>query len=137
MKNIRGRSLVTVMVIVAVCALSLRIIIAQAIRLNISQNESSAQAAIKLISAALENYAKDKQAFPESFLALIETDPPYLDIDYVTQSPIRGYNYNCLRLEPSGYSCSAVPVKCNLSGKNIYTVTTAGALASEDCNKNE
>jgi len=129
---------VAIMIIVAVTSLLLRFSIEQIIKINIIQNESVAQATLKLISTALENYAKDNRgSFPLSLSLLARSDPAYLDQDYISKSPIRGYEYNCSRLEPSGYACSAAPVKCNLSGKAIYTITTGGSLTLEGCSKKE
>lgn len=137
-KNTRGRSFVTMMIIIAVSVLLLRIAIEQVIRINIVQNESNAQGTLKLISIALENYAKDNQgSFPRTLSVLIKPKPAYLDRDYILESPIKGYHYNCLRLEPAAYSCSASPLKCGLTGKIIYTVTTGSLLVSEECNKKE
>lgn len=134
----RARSFVMLMMIIAVFSFLLRTVIERIIKINIIQNESGAQATLKLISTALENYSQDNQGvFPASLSLLTQTHPSYLDKDYVAQSPIKGYNYSCLRLEPSGYSCQAIPVKCKITGKIIYTITTAGALVSEECGKKE
>jgi len=123
---------------VAFCALLLRIGIEKLISINIAQNESSASLTLKLISTALENFARDKNgAYPEKLSLLTNTKPPYLDKSYISDFPVKGYYLNCSRLEPSGYNCSAVPVKCRLTGNAIYTISTGGALESEDCIKKE
>lgn len=138
MRNVTGKSFITIMIITAVCALVLRIVIKQIIKGNINQNESNASETIKLISTALENYAKDhKGLYPESISALTKTSPAYLENDYSFQSPSKGYTFTCLRLEPSGYSCSALPVKCNLTGQTSYTVITGGSFISEECSKKD
>lgn len=138
MKSMKGRSFVAIMIIVAVTSLLLRFGIEQIIKINILQNESVAQATLKLISTALENFAKDnRSSYPLSLSLLARSAPAYLDQDYISKSPIRGYEYSCLRLEPSGYACSAAPIKCNLSGKAIYTITTGGSLVLEECSKKE
>lgn len=126
------------MVIIAISSLTLRIAIEQIIRINIAQNESNAQTTLKLISAALENYAKDHLgAYPDKSSLLNQDNPRYLDKDYLAESPAKGYDYSCSRLESSGYSCAANPVKCNLTGKMTYTVTTGGLIVSEECIKKE
>lgn len=138
MKEIEGISFITLMVIIAVLGLFLRIATEKLIKITISQNETNAQETLKLISTALENYANNnKGAYPLNIAALSSTSPPYLDKNYLTDSPIRGYSYSCLRLEPSGYSCSALPVKCKLTGKKGYTITTGGSLVFDDCEKKE
>jgi len=134
----KAKSIVTIMIVVAVSTLLLRIVIEQIIKLNIEQNESSAQTTLKLISTSLENYANNHQGvFPDSLFALTSQDSRYLDKDYITQSPIKGYNYNCSKMEPAGYNCAATPVKCNLTGGWVYNVTTGGLFVSEKCGKKE
>jgi len=67
MRNIRGKSFITIMIVIAISALLLRIAIDRLIKINIAQNESNAQGTLKLISAALENYAKDHSgAIPQA-----------------------------------------------------------------------
>lgn len=138
MKYTKGRSFVTIMIIIAVCALLLRIVVERIIKINIAQNESGALITLKLISTALENYAKDNHGiFPSSLSILAQTTPVYLDKDYISESPIRGYNYTCSKLEPSSYSCGAIPVKCKITGKMIYTIATGHSITSEECSKKE
>ena len=138
MKNNRARSFVMIMMVIAVCALVLRVLIERLIKINITQNESNAAMTLKLISAALENYAEDNLgAYPVNFSLLAQAKPPYLDKDYLAKSPLKGYNYSCLRLEPSGYSCSASPTRCKLTGNTVYTITTGGSLISEICERKE
>ena len=137
-QNKKARSFVTIMILIAIGALLLRVAIEQIIKITIAYNESNASATLKMISTALENYAKDHLgAFPADLSVLIQEDPPYLDRNYILDSPIRGYNYNCPRLEETGYSCAALPVKCMFTGKISYIVTTGGLLVSETCAQTE
>lgn len=132
----KGRSFVTIMVVIALCALILRFGIEKIIKVTIVQNETHASTAIKLISAALENYAKDSRGvYPANLAVLTQNKPSYLDRDYIRQSPIRGYIYTCSRLESSGYSCSAIPATCGLTGKINYSISTGSLLVSEVCEK--
>lgn len=127
-----------IMVAIAICVLVLRFGIEQLIKINIGQNESNASATLKLISAALENYALDHNGtFPVSLSLLTQDNPPYLDKDYISYEYSRGYNFSCARLNLAGYSCSATPLKCKLTGKMIYTVTTGALLISEECSGKE
>jgi hypothetical protein len=136
MKNNKAKSFLTIMIIIAISALALRYAIDRIIKFNISQNESNAQGTLKLLSVALENYAKDnKGSYPSDPSILTKSKPAYLDKDYITQSPSKGYNFACARLDASGYSCSASPVMCKLSGTMVYTVTTGGLFVSEECQK--
>ena len=137
MKN-KGLSFLVLMIVVAFATLLLRISVNQLITMTIKQNESSAIGILKMIGTALENYAgNNKNVFPGSVTALTATNPRYLNRDYVAESPIRGYIYSCSRLEPSGYSCSAVPLKCNLTGKKTFVISTGNIFVSEDCFKKE
>ena len=137
-RNNYAKNTVTLMLVIAVLALFLRLGIEQTIKVNISQNESNASVALKSISTALQNYAEDHgEVFPQALSALIETDPAYLDKDYLHQTSIAGYNFSCSRLDASGYSCSATPIKCNSTGREIYTITTGGVMVTDLCAKKE
>jgi type II secretory pathway pseudopilin PulG len=126
------------MIVIAVVSLLLRIAIDKLMMLNISQNENNAQNNLKLISAALENYAKDHRGvFPNDFTLLTKSTPPLLDINYLALSPIKDYNYTCSKLDASGYACKATPDKCRLTANTIYSVSTGGLLVSEKCSRQE
>jgi len=138
MKNKKARSFVVIMIVIALSALLLRVVVDKAISLTCSQNESNAQSTLRLIATALENYAKDNRGvYPDKISVLTQSQPAYLDKDYVKQSPIKGYRYNCSRLDSGGYSCHALPTRCKLTGKTVFTVTTGSLLISEDCDKKE
>jgi Tfp pilus assembly protein PilE len=137
-QNKRGLGFVALMIIIAIVAFLLSVGIESFLNTNILQNESDAQSTLKLISTALENYAKNNNGlFALNLSVLTQGNPPYLDKDYILKSPLRGYSYSCLRLDASGYNCSANPTKCSLTGRTIYSVTTGGILTSSDCSKKE
>jgi len=126
------------MIVIAVILLLLRFGVEKLIVVTCAQNESDAQSTLKVISAALENYAKDNQgAYPQKVSVLVKSKPSYLDRDYVSQSPVKGYTYNCSRLDSTGYSCYAFPTKCGLSGNVAFTATTGSLFISEDCRTKE
>ncbi|MFA5062651.1 MAG: hypothetical protein WC578_01070 [Candidatus Omnitrophota bacterium] len=134
MRNNKGRSFVVIMIVIALSALALRTIINGIINVTSTQNEANAQSTLKLVSAALENYAKNNQgAYPAKFSVLTQSQPQYLDKDYIKQSPVKGYSYNCSRLDAAGYNCHASPVRCKMTGKVNFSVTTGSLLISEDC----
>jgi competence protein ComGC len=138
MKDNQAKSFVTMMIVISLSALLVRTGIQGLININISQDESNAEGTLKLIAASLENYAKDNHdKYPPNFSVLTQARPAYLDKDYIAQSPIKGYNYGCVRLEPSGYSCYARPARCGLTGGTTYTITTGSVLVSEACKKSE
>lgn len=137
-KDKAGRSFVLIMVVIAFTALLLRVVIERIVKINIAQNESTASLTLKLISTALENYAKDKEGvFPTGFSSLLKGTPSYVDKDFLKNSPVKGYLFSCPRLEASGYSCYATPAKCRLTGSLVYNVSTGGILVSEECGVND
>ena len=80
----KAKSFVAIMVILALSALVLRIAVEEIIKISIARNQSNASMTLKLISAALENYAKDKSGvYPVSIAALTQVKPSYLDRDYL------------------------------------------------------
>ena len=134
--NLKGRSFVSIMIIVAFSALLLRLVISNIIIYNIEQNQFLAQGNLKLFSTALENYASGNHgAYPANIKQLTEGKPVYLERDYLAVSAIRGYEYDCRRLDISGYNCSASPVNCKLTGRVAYTVSTGGLIIAESCDK--
>jgi hypothetical protein len=135
MLNKKARSFVTIMIIVALTVLLLRLSVDKIIKYSIGQNQLLAQVNLKLLSTALENYAKDnKGAYPTSIDLLAKNKPPYLEKNYLAASSIGGYEYDCQRLNSTGYNCSASPVNCKLTGKTIYSVSTGGLIIAESCN---
>lgn len=134
----KARSFVVIMIIVALSALALRFIVMQITRFNIEQNEANAQSTLKIISTALENYAKDHQSsFPQYLAMLVQSQSRYLDKDYTAFSSYRGYVYSCSKIESSGYNCSAVPLICGLSGNTNFSVSTGNLFVSQKCAKKE
>lgn len=138
MLNRKARSFVVIMIVVALVALFLRIAIVQYVNFRIAQNEASAEQILKLLSTAIENYAKDHLGvFPTSLEALTQTSPAYIEKEYISPAYQKGYNFNCLRLETSGYTCSASPASCNSSGRKNFIITTGQVITAEECGKKE
>lgn len=138
MRNTRGLTFVTVMIIVALVALFLRFAIELLISWNIAQDEANAEESLKLISTAIENYAEDHLGlYPGNLSALCESEPPYIEKAYTQLGTVKGYVFNCSVLDAGGYSCSAVPSRCHLTGKKIFRVTTGGSLSEEQCSQKD
>ncbi|MDD5476638.1 MAG: hypothetical protein PHG87_00285 [Candidatus Omnitrophica bacterium] len=136
MFNRKARSFVTIMIVAALSALLLRLAVQKIIIYNIEHNQLLAQVNLKLLSTGLENYAKNnKNVYPTSIEQLTKSNPVYLERNYLASSSIRGYEYDCQRLDASGYNCSAVPVDCKLTGKMTYSVSTGGLVLTESCDK--
>ncbi|MCX5707625.1 MAG: hypothetical protein NTY14_01385 [Candidatus Omnitrophica bacterium] len=132
----KARSFVVIMIVISLTALILRIAIVQFVNFTIIQNEASALETLKLLSTAIENYAKDHLGvFPAGLEALVQSSPAYIEKEYISLSYEKGYNFNCLRLESSGYTCSASPSRCKISGKKTFTMTTGQVLTAEECAK--
>ena len=134
----RGKSFVTIMIAIALTALLLRVAIEQFINISITQNEASATGTLKLISVALENFAKNnKGVYPSNLGVLTQARPTYLDKNYVSVSPYKGYMYSCPKLDATGYICTALPYKCGLTGKTDFSISTGSLFVSEGCEKKE
>jgi len=134
--NKRGKSFVTIMIVLGLSVLLLRTAINKFIIYNIERNQSLAMVNLKLFYTALENFAKDnKGVYPENIDQLTKGSPVYLEKDYLAVSSVRGYEYDCQRLGLTGYNCSAAPINCNLTGNKIYTMSTGGLIITEDCDK--
>jgi len=126
------------MVVLALSAVLLRLAVHRVIVYRIQQNQLLAQVNLKLFSTAMENYAKDnKNVYPVSVDLLTKRNPVYLQRDYLAATSIRGYEYDCQRIEAGGYSCTASPVNCQLSGRMIYAVSTGGLIMAENCDKSK
>ncbi len=134
MSDFKARSFVMIMIIIALSSLFLRLAIEKIIEFNIKQNESYAQATLKSVSTALENYSRDHQGvYPAEPSALTGGPARYMDKDYLSGSLSKGYEFTCRRMDSSGYNCSALPLKCGFTGSKIYSVSTSGLFVFEDC----
>ena len=134
----KGMTFLALMIVVAIAGLFLRFAIEQFIAWNIGQGEANAQDTLKLVSTAIENYAEDHLGmYPLNLSALCQSEPPYIDKAYTQMGVSKGYLFECSVMEQSGYSCYATPVRCKLTGKNIYRVTTGGSMISEECTAKE
>ncbi|HOU36835.1 MAG TPA: hypothetical protein PK562_06155, partial [Candidatus Omnitrophota bacterium] len=137
MKDNKARSFLTVIIIMAFVALILRFSVEQVMQWAIDQNEAAAQESLKLVSTALELYAKDHMGqYPQNLKSLIQSRPAYINPDYISESSKRkGYVFSCSRLEQASYSCSERPASCGITGKRVFTATTGGSMIIEECAK--
>ncbi len=122
---VMGVSIITLLAVVGIPRL---------LRSKMASNESSARAALRTISTALEAYASEhNRGYPVDISELTNSEPPYLNKDYIADSPLQGYSYSCESLDINGYSCSAEPVICGRTGSKRYTITTSGVLTEAEC----
>jgi prepilin-type N-terminal cleavage/methylation domain-containing protein len=129
----RGFTLVGVMISVSIISLLAALGIPQLLRSKMIANESAARAGLRAISTALETYAIERSgAYPIDVSVLTTSRPPYLNKDYIADSPFQGYSYTC-ESDISGYSCSAEPAQCGRTGSKKYTITTSSVLTEGEC----
>jgi type II secretory pathway pseudopilin PulG len=135
-KRNQGFTLVGVMITLSIVTFLATIAIPQLLRTRMIANESAARATLKTISTALETYAAEgMQGYPTNIAILVTATPPYLNKNYIADSPFLGYNYICESLETHSYICNASPQHCAQTGSKIYTITTGGILIETDCSE--
>ena len=123
----RGFTLVEICVTVAIIALLAAIAIPNLLRSKVSGNESSAQATLKSVAAALENYYAINNRYPPDTNALLGAAPPYLNKDYFVGSN-NGYSFTSTLADYS-YLITASPVSAT-TGTTTFTISTGGVLGT-------
>ena len=94
-----GRGIVALMIILSVIALLLRFSLEYVLNFNIKQQEQNALDTLKLVSTAVENYAKDHLGvFPDSLSELVKTDPPYIEREYYKKINILAFELKTMIL---------------------------------------
>ena len=125
-KKIKAFTLVEVMIVVAIIALLAAIAIPNLLRAKISANESTAQANLKAIANALENYAAIHSQYPTDANLLLGSTPPYLSIDFFNGLH-GGYSFT-FNLDQYTYSLIATPSSPS-AGNKTFTMTTGAELS--------
>ena len=118
-------TLVEIMIVVVIIALLAAIAIPNLLRAKNQAQEAAAQANLKLMASALENYAAINSAYPTTTSALMGVTPPYLSVDYFTGTH-SGYTYSH-SLGGYSYLISAYPA-FSQPGIASFTITTGGIL---------
>ncbi len=99
---------------------------------RLSANESLAEATVKNISAAIEDYAEaNKRSYPLDEYELVSGAPPDSAKLYNNKT-LQGYSYS-LNLSRDGYEITAIPKDCKVTGRKIFKVSTGGIISKEDC----
>src|SRR6185295_9277545 len=118
---------VEIMIVVAIIALLAAIAIPNLTRSKVSANESSAQATLKSIGAALENYYAINNKYPSNTGSLLGATPPYLNKDYFTGTT-NGYSFTSTLADYS-YLITAAPVSSS-TGTSTFTAATGAVMSS-------
>ncbi len=125
----QGFTLVEIMIVVAIIALLAAIAIPNLLRARMSSNDALAKATLRAMSTAAESYGTGNNGnYPTLMTSLTGATPPYLNKDYVADSPIAGYNYTA-DLANTGYTITATPVAVGSTGSTVETITTGGVLS--------
>lgn len=97
-----------------------------------SANESLAKTTMRIISTAIEAYAKENNGkYPMSESVLVIGDVPYLSKFY-DHRVIGGYKY-LLKFKTNYYLVVALPETYGVTGTKIITVGTGGVMQDEGC----
>jgi len=103
---------------------------------RLSANENFAQANLKTISSALENYKENNGGrYPTDEYQLISSKPPYFSQRY-NGVKVNGYILE-EKLTPESYAIIATPISCGFSGSKVFTIKNNGVISSKDCDKSE
>ncbi|MFA5271614.1 MAG: hypothetical protein WC412_04660, partial [Candidatus Omnitrophota bacterium] len=95
-------------------------------------SELRAKEIIKIITAAIENYAVDNQGFlPENFDDLMGQDPPYLEPESY-EDGVDGYIFSIVTGLDS-YKVTATPVECGKTGSKIFIQERGKELIEQLC----
>ncbi len=123
--NKNGFTLIEILITAGIIALLAAIAIPNLLRAKIDSNEAMAQATLKSISSALENYMSINQVYPTNTDDLTNVTPPYLNQNYFTGN-YNGYTYSSV-LTDYTYSITAQPVNSS-QGIHSYTISSGGVL---------
>ncbi len=121
-------TLAEVLVVIGIIALLAAISIPYLLSARISSNNAAAQATLKSISNAMENYMAINSVYPSATSELLGVNPPYLSVDYFTGSH-NGFNFTPT-ISSFAYSILATPVLMGKTGSASYTISTGAVLTT-------
>jgi prepilin-type N-terminal cleavage/methylation domain-containing protein len=125
-KSHEGFTLVEIMIVVAIILLLAIMAIPNMVRTRINANDTSARAALKSISTALENYYGINNIYPTDPSVLLGDTPPYLSQDYFAAA-YNGYNFT-YTITNYSYTITATPITPGTTGTSTVTITTGSVF---------
>ena len=117
--------------LIALVALLSAIAIPNLLRAKLNANQAMAQASLKTITTATENYKTEKGKYPVDEYDLVYGKPPYLAKTYNTKT-LFGYMYS-LNFGADNYTFTASPEKCGITGQESFRIDKTGQIAEEPC----
>ncbi|MFA5155806.1 MAG: hypothetical protein WC532_00220 [Candidatus Omnitrophota bacterium] len=116
--------------VIPVTLLFIAIAVPNFMRAKLIANEAMAQAVVKNVSQAVEDYASaNNGVYPTNEVTL--KYPVGSEVSYDDKT-IEGYSYS-VNLRQDGYEVAASPEKCGVTGFNVFLAETGGKLAAKDC----
>ncbi len=122
----RAFTLVEIMIVVMILALLTAIAIPNVLKARMSANDVMAQAALKTIGKAMEQFWLNNDSYPSSTNNLVTITPPYLNKDYFTGT-YSGFTFSST-LTASSYTIVATPVSLGQTGSTTFSIATGGVM---------
>ncbi|HOW36403.1 MAG TPA: prepilin-type N-terminal cleavage/methylation domain-containing protein [Candidatus Omnitrophota bacterium] len=126
--KLKGFTLVEVMIIITIIALLTAIAIPNVLKMRITANDVTAQATLKTISGALENFFIVHGLYPSVEDELFSVTPPYLSKNYFS-GEYAGFTYDS-ELSSIEYTVTATPTSIGKSGTTLFVINTGGVFSN-------
>lgn len=126
--NIRGFTLVEIMIVVAIIALLAAIAIPNFLRARLRANESVAQAALKTIATAEITYHAGNATYATlAQLGAPATGPAYIDA-VLAVGKKSGYTFSTSDIAAYTFAAEAVPITADVTDVRSFCVTEDGVI---------